>query len=100
MERWNSGIVEWLDGRLTTLYCFAAVTVINECRYIPEARVDCACAKLAISLQVVLSVSTQFCTSGELELTLLNLGFLLYVCVTLDSAKATVRFLQHNLLTC
>ena len=29
MERWNDGIVEWLDGRLTTLYCFAAVTVIN-----------------------------------------------------------------------
>ena len=22
-------MVEWLDGRLTTLYCFAAVTVIN-----------------------------------------------------------------------
>ena len=29
MERWNGGIVEWLDGRLTTLHCFAAVTVIN-----------------------------------------------------------------------
>ena len=29
MERWNGGIVEWLGGRLTTLYCFAAVTVIN-----------------------------------------------------------------------
>ena len=26
---WNGGIVEWLDGRLTTLYCFTAVTVIN-----------------------------------------------------------------------
>ena len=29
MELWNDGIVEWLDGRLTTLYCFASVTVIN-----------------------------------------------------------------------
>ena len=29
MERWNGGIVEWLDGRLTTLDCFAAVSVLG-----------------------------------------------------------------------
>ena len=41
MVEWNSGTVElWNSGM-----AFPAVAEINnECRYIPETRVDCACA--------------------------------------------------------